>query len=463
MGAITTFAVQFCEVRASRCDYDFHHPEFRNLLKKIEGLPDTALISEIVNVSLATGFAAGKQDRVNSDENVALQIRPTQILPNGEIDLSDAYSIALSEINDADKLIDGEVLFNNTNSTSWVGKSAVFYGVENSVVCSNHVTRLRLRPDIEAEFVVEVLNALQHKKYFARLCTNFNNQAGVNSNTLASVRIPLPKSKKRAELIAMMDAARASRKAKLGEAETLLAGFDGFLLGKLGLNAPPNDTRKIFAVRLDMAKSQSHLNSDYFHPERILALRAMEQASKKIPCLSLHEIVEFERNPIKTPVGTYLSLAHVQSHTGELVEANEEASGGCVTFQQNDVLFARLRPYLNKVYCAEIEGCCSPEFHVLRIREGMKVRSDYLAVILRSRLILAQTIHMMTGNTHPRLTNEDVVNLVIPVPDLELQDAIAAEVRRRREAARRLRLEAETEWAEAKARFEAALLGEPSP
>jgi restriction endonuclease S subunit len=67
---------------------------------------------------------------------------------------------------------------------------------------------------------------------------------------------------------------------------------------------------------------------------------------------------------------------------------------------------------------------------------------------------------MMTGNTHPRLTNEDVINLVVPMPDLETQDSIAAEARRRREAARRLRAEAEREWAQAKARFEAALLGE---
>jgi restriction endonuclease S subunit len=67
---------------------------------------------------------------------------------------------------------------------------------------------------------------------------------------------------------------------------------------------------------------------------------------------------------------------------------------------------------------------------------------------------------MMTGNTHPRLTNDDVINLVIPVPHLDIQQSVAAEVRRRREESRRLRAEAEAEWAAAKERFEQHLLGQ---
>jgi neutral trehalase len=67
---------------------------------------------------------------------------------------------------------------------------------------------------------------------------------------------------------------------------------------------------------------------------------------------------------------------------------------------------------------------------------------------------------MMTGNTHPRLTNEDVVNLVVPVPKPAIQEFIAAEVqRRRREEARRLRAEAEAGWQAAKQWFERQLLG----
>jgi hypothetical protein len=211
-------------------------------------------------------------------------------------------------------------------------------------------------------------------------------------------------------------------------------------------------------------RQQFHLNPDYFHPERILALRAMEGTSQRVPCTKLAKVVSFIRDPIKTPGPNYLSLAHVQSNTGELMNADEEATGACSEFQTDDVLFARLRPYLNKVYRAEMDGCCSPEFHVLRMDNAEELLPDYLAAILRSNLTLAQTRHMMTGNTHPRLTNEDVTNLVIPIPkDVAVQKTIAAEARRRREEARRLRAEAEGGWQEAKRWFEEQLLGTTQP
>jgi hypothetical protein len=95
-----------------------------------------------------------------------------------------------------------------------------------------------------------------------------------------------------------------------------------------------------------------------------------------------------------------------------------------------DVLFARLRPYLNKVWRAGPDGVCSTEFHVIRIKEDAPdLLSDYPAAVLRSSVVVAQTEHMMTGNTY-----------------------------RRRLEGRRLREETVREWEAAKARYEERLL-----
>lgn len=256
-----------------------------------------------------------------------------------------------------------------------------------------------------------------------------------------------------------MGEARAVRSARLAEADALLAGLDGYLLDALNLTPPPKDERKVFAVSKSLLGSQARLNADYFHPERILALRALEHPEQGLVCQRLEQVADFIRDQIRTPGPNYLSLANVQSHTGELVATDENVTGACSLFQRGDVLFARLRPYLNKVRATENDGCCSPEFHVLRAKDAATLSPDYLAAILRSSLTLAQTRHMMTGNTHPRLTNEDVVNLVIPVPNPAVQETIAAEARRRREEARRLRTKAEVDWQAAKRWFEEQLLG----
>ena len=259
-----------------------------------------------------------------------------------------------------------------------------------------------------------------------------------------------------------MDAARAGRKAKLAEADALLAGIDDFLLDALGIAPPVADGRRVFAVRRDQMSGQERLNSDYYHPERVQALQQLDRAADSMTVAPLSEVVNFVREQLKTPGANYLSLAHVQGHTGELTDSTDTASGNCSTFQTDDVLFARLRPYLNKVYRAEMDGCCSTEFHVLRVKDGVALLPGYLAAILRSRLVLSQTVHMMTGNTHPRLTNDDVANLTIPIPLLEVQARVADEIAQRRERARRLRGEAEAGWEGAKRWFELQLLREPN-
>ncbi len=284
-------------------------------------------------------------------------------------------------------------------------------------------------------------------------------QSNINKEEFKGCLIPLPPILEQERLVTRMESARAERKAKLAEADALLAGIDGFLLDALGVAAPVDDGRRVFAVSLAQPRSQGRLNSEYYHPERILALRGLGNIADNLTVVPLVEVVASERGQIKTPGANYLSLAHVQSHTGELTDAADTASGNCFTYQVDDVLFARLRPYLNKVYRAEMHGCCSTEFHVLRVKDRETLLPEYLAAVLRSRLVLAQTVHMMTGNTHPRLTNDDVANLMIPIPAPEVQGVIAAEVRRRRQEARRLRVEAEAGWEGAKGWFEKELLG----
>ena len=138
----------------------------------------------------------------------------------------------------------------------------------------------------------------------------------------------------------------------------------------------------------------------------------------------------------------------------------EDAAGQAFTYCSEDVLYGRLRPYLNKVLYAEQDGICSTEFHVMRVKDKTTVLPEYLAAILRSDMILSQTKHMMTGNTHPRISNDDVKNLYVPIPDISLQQTIVDELAKRRHQARALKKQAETEWQAAKLQFEKELLGD---
>ena len=284
-------------------------------------------------------------------------------------------------------------------------------------------------------------------------------QANINKEEFKRCPIPLPSLDEQRRIVGAITVARAERKAKFAEADALLAGLDDFVLDALGIAPPEADNRRVFAVRLGESLSRKRLNADYYHPERLAALRSLAANEGELSIAPLEDVADFARDKIEAPAENYLSLAHVASHTGELADADDTASGACWTYEEGDVLYGRLRPYLNKVYRAEMDGCCSTEFHVLRVKDANALLPDYLAGALRSRLTLAQTVHMMTGNTHPRLTDDDVHNLTIPIPPMRTQLRIAAETQRRRAEARRLRGEAEAGWVATRAGFEAVVVG----
>ncbi len=358
-------------------------------------------------------------------------------------------------------LFTDDLLFARSGAT--VGKTYIHEDTTEPAIFAGYCIRFKLQgSEALPRFVYWFTKTTAYARWVARIQRPAG-QPNINKEEYKSLELPLPPPAVQGELVAALDAARVSRRMKLAHAVSLLAGTDGFALDAMGLAPPPRDDRKVFAVRRKYAQRQGHLNADYFHPERVLTLRTIEDAKDHLDNDRLGNLVDLVRDQVKTPDSNYISLAHVQSNTGELVDADEVAEGACSRFRPGDVLFARLRPYLNKVHLAETEGCCSPEFYVLRTRDPEALRPAYLAVVLRSSIILAQTRHMMTGNTHPRLTGDDVVELVVPKPRPEMQERIATEAGRRREGSRRLRAEAEVAWLSAKRIFEERLFGAPLP
>lgn len=120
----------------------------------------------------------------------------------------------------------------------------------------------------------------------------------------------------------------------------------------------------------------------------------------------------------------YVGMENIQSNTGFYVPSTEEKGtfNSALKFEVGDILFPKLRPYLNKVHLAEFEGVCSTEFHVLK---GIDLNNLYLSTFLSSKLVLNQTTCLMTGNTLPRLQTQEVEKLPILLPPPEIQHNIA--------------------------------------
>lgn len=228
------YAVRLKDAR-SRFDPDFHGPRFRTLRQKIESGRYNSSTIQIVCDFAQSGFAAGADDQTDDPTIGVPHIRPLNISDTGELHFNGTKMVPRSVLKPEDFLKNGEVLFNNTNSTAWVGKSVVF-DADRECACSNHITRLRLRDDKDSPyFLAAILNALQSLGYFGLLSTNFNNQAGVNTQTLNSVRLPWPKPAIQSKLVEEIRHRRDEAHRLRSEAEAMWEAakstFEGALLG----------------------------------------------------------------------------------------------------------------------------------------------------------------------------------------------------------------------------------------
>lgn len=160
---------------------------------------------------LKTGFAAGGDMQLFDNDGV-VQLRPTNIDTNRELVFGrNVYldkSVLMDRPDDVVRL--GEVIFNNTNSQELVGKTAYMDVAGQSFVCSNHMTRIAvIESELDAEYLTALLNAYQRLKVFFSICTNWNNQSGVNIDLLRQLPIPLPNKEKQ---IAIAEHIRKIRK-----------------------------------------------------------------------------------------------------------------------------------------------------------------------------------------------------------------------------------------------------------
>ena len=113
-------------------------------------------------------------------------------------------------------------------------------------------------------------------------------------------------------------------------------------------------------------------------------------------------------------------------------------------FDARHVLYAKLRPYLNKVATPGFSGRCSTELIPLLPREG--VDRDFLAHLLRRKDTVDFVMASVTGSRMPRTDMKVLLSMKVPLPLLDKQQRIVGILNRvakierlRARAAERLR------------------------
>ena len=124
--------------------------------------------------------------------------------------------------------------------------------------------------------------------------------------------------------------------------------------------------------------------------------------------------------------GVYVGLEHMDSGVFFLRRhgSPSEVRSAKFSFQRGDVLYGKLRPYLDKAVIAEQDGICSTDILVVRPRPG--VLGTFLLGLLHSRVFRAHAVATTHGVNHPRTSWVGLSTFSSALPPLEDQERIAA-------------------------------------
>lgn len=136
-----------------------------------------------------SGFAIGERD-----SSGVIQLRMNNVDTRGNLIWNEFIRVpANAETISRFQLQSGDVVFNNTNSTELVGKSAFFEGHEEPVVYSNHFTRLKAESSqLEPRYLAFWLLNQWQLRIFENLCNRWIGQSAVKADKLLALHLPLP-------------------------------------------------------------------------------------------------------------------------------------------------------------------------------------------------------------------------------------------------------------------------------
>lgn len=240
---------------------------------------------------------------------------------------------------------------------------------------------------------------------------------------------------------------------RLSEAPDAIPRLRRFILdlavrGKLVEQDPNDEPAAELMKRIQVEKDRLGLTprrkgakkSEKADQETLGDLAAWHEMPFSIPeswvCVCLGDVAQYgipdkvNSNQEITPDTWVLDLEDIEKNTSRLIDqvmsSDRPFRSTKTMFLRGDVLFGKLRPYLNKVVIADTDGVCSTE--IVPIRGYCGIVPEYTKLVLKSPLTMQRVDRLMYGMKMPRLGTNDAVALAFPLPPLAEQHRIVARV-----------------------------------
>ena len=416
-----------------------------------------------VCINFSSGFGAGKNEQTTKD-NGYIQIRPTNIDNDGFLKYEKNVYVPLHK--GVPFVKKGTVLFNNTNSQEWVGKTALLQE-DSKLYTSNHITSIIVNSSkVISEYLWIVLNIYQRNKVFYSICTNWNNQSGVGIDLLQSVKVPIPPISSQQEIVDYYISAYNEKQKREFEAQQLLDSIDTYLLDELGVSLP--EVRNELKDRVFLL-NRSELEGRFdptVYKDGIKLISSKWDNEKLSKVAFVNPGGAYKGKTADTPI-SFVPMEVIDETFSEITTMDEttiEQASGFTKFREGDLLWAKITPCMQNGKSAIAKnltnglGCGSTEFFILRPKDE-RLAIEYLHVILHMKCVRETAMLYFGGSAgQQRVPASFLENFNLPLPPKEKQIEIANHVYALRQQAKELQEEGKTILENAKLEVERMII-----
>jgi len=177
----------------------------------------------------------------------------------------------------------------------------------------------------------------------------------------------------------------------------------------------------------------------------------MMEAKNKLPDgwvrTKLHEVAIFRNEkvePLKIKSVSYISLEHIESATNRIINHGMSVDVRSLksVFHSGDILYGKLRPYLNKVCQPDFDGVCSTD--ILVFKPTLSIDNRFLLRLLSRKETVDYANMNSKGINLPRISPHQLGELTVDLPPLNEQKRIVAKIEELQARSRRAREALET-------------------
>lgn len=201
---------------------------------------------------------------------------------------------------------------------------------------------------------------------------------------------------------------------------------------------PPLETQNAIVTYLDRKTQQ--IQEFITKKERLIEL--LEEERREFIDKIIHEVSDYKTDskPLKYLVRLisdltnkkeddeqYIALENIESWTGkiDISKGDDIFESNVKRFNDTDILFNKLRPYLAKVVIPNFKGVCVSE--ILILKPSKEIFKDYLFYTLISRRFIDLVDSSTYGSKMPRASWEFIGKIEITYPISQLEQIIVCE------------------------------------